>query len=287
LVEVMRPQRQTLQIVTNRADVPVGGIALVAMPGEKLQSGKIVEKQKIGGEWSEAVLVDLAEPRPVQSQGLLNEQFEETISSLCAQCQDDQGPNSGHDKDGDIFELDAYQVLPRAALSIRRDGDDVSPGALHYVSGDAAIASFGKSKKIIAQICNDKGRWGKGFVMAITDRWGKIPGKMYRRWHKAGKDSGFSLGAVQLVQLTPTLVLANMIGQSGIKKGSKGSPIRYEALDVALRSVAAHASIEKSSIHMPRIGVGLAGGEWSRVEETLQSIVQEHGIEVYVYDYSG
>merc|ERR1711884_240153 len=104
-----------------------------------------------------------------------------------------------------------------SAATLADDAVAVVPGSLHYVSGNAVIASFGKGQKVIAHVCNDQGRWGKGFVMAITDRWGKGPGKQYRQWHKAGGDAGFRLGAVQMIELTPALMLANMIGQNGIR----------------------------------------------------------------------
>jgi len=35
---------------------------------------------------------------------------------------------------------------------------------------------------------------------------------------------------------------------------------------------------------MPRIGCGLAGGDWSRVEEIINEVLIEAGVEVYVYD---
>merc|ERR1712060_920394 len=124
----------------------------------------------------------------------------------------------------------------------------------------------GKGEKVIAQVCNDQGRWGKGFVMAITERWGKGPGKQYRQWHKAGTEAGFRLGAVQMIELTPTLTLANMIGQNGIKTGSKGPPVRYAAIGQGLMSVGAHAAMLGASVHMPRIGAGLAGGECDPIQ---------------------
>merc|ERR1711920_278007 len=148
-------------------------------------------------------------------------------------------------------------------------------------------AQYGKGKKIIAQICNDSGRWGKGFVMAITDTWGKHPGKLYRRWHKNGAEAEFGLGRVQLIKLTETLALANIIGQSGIKTGSKGSPVRYEAIQLGLDAVCLYAVSVGASIHMPRIGSGLAGGEWPRIEMIVSSMTRQHGVDIYVYEYSG
>jgi O-acetyl-ADP-ribose deacetylase (regulator of RNase III) len=39
-----------------------------------------------------------------------------------------------------------------------------------YLTGDAT-APVGTGTKIIAHVCNDIGRWGKGFVLVISKRW--------------------------------------------------------------------------------------------------------------------
>jgi len=41
---------------------------------------------------------------------------------------------------------------------------------LRFIKGDATSPQA-KGVKIIAHICNDLGKWGKGFVMAVSARW--------------------------------------------------------------------------------------------------------------------
>lgn len=41
---------------------------------------------------------------------------------------------------------------------------------LTFVRGDATNPQA-KGPKVIAHICNDRGAWGKGFVLAISKRW--------------------------------------------------------------------------------------------------------------------
>ncbi|CAM5453293.1 hypothetical protein SVIOM342S_03274 [Streptomyces violaceorubidus] len=48
-----------------------------------------------------------------------------------------------------------------------------------------------------------------------------------------------------------------MIGQRGIRTGSKGAPVRYEAIGTALGHLAEKAAGLEASVHMPRIGCGL------------------------------
>ncbi|MEV0318433.1 macro domain-containing protein [Streptomyces sp. NPDC050658] len=152
-----------------------------------------------------------------------------------------------------------------------------------YVRGDATVP-FGKGVKLIAHVCNDLGGWGKGFVVAISRRWPE-PEKAYRRWHRERAKNDFGLGAVQFVQVDPRLWVANMIGQHGMRTGSKGAPVRYEAIDTALAALADKAAELDASVHMPRIGCGLAGGKWSRVEPLISERLSARGIAVTVYDF--
>ncbi|MFE6749971.1 macro domain-containing protein [Kitasatospora purpeofusca] len=153
-----------------------------------------------------------------------------------------------------------------------------------YVRGDAT-APRGKGVKVIAHVCNDLGGWGKGFVLAVSRRWSE-PEAAYRRWHRERSKNDFGLGAVQLVQVTEYLWVANLIGQRGIRTGrSSGSPVRYEAIDTALATLGGHALSLGASVHMPRIGCGLAGGRWESVEPLVRARLTERGIPVTVYDY--
>ncbi|MDQ0752760.1 O-acetyl-ADP-ribose deacetylase (regulator of RNase III) [Streptomyces africanus] len=152
-----------------------------------------------------------------------------------------------------------------------------------YVRGDATVPSV-KGVKVIAHVCNDIGGWGKGFVLAISRRWPE-PEAAYRAWHRGRAGNDFGLGAVQFVQVERHVWVANMIGQRGTKTGSKGVPVRYEAIDTALEALAARAGELGATVHMPRIGCGLAGGKWSRVEPLIEERLIRRGIPVTVYDH--
>ncbi|MEV5342859.1 macro domain-containing protein [Streptomyces sp. NPDC052676] len=152
-----------------------------------------------------------------------------------------------------------------------------------YVRGDATVPSA-KGVKLIAHVCNDIGGWGKGFVVALSRRW-PAPEAAYRAWHRERATNDFGLGAVQFVQVEPYVWVANMIGQRGIRTGSKGVPVRYEAIDTALDRLADKALELGASVHMPRIGCGLAGGKWSRVEPLIIERLVRRGVPVTVYDH--
>jgi O-acetyl-ADP-ribose deacetylase (regulator of RNase III) len=150
-----------------------------------------------------------------------------------------------------------------------------------YLKGDATSPQA-KGNKIICHICNDLGRWGKGFVLAISKRWPE-PEQAYRKWYRAKND--FELGAVQFIQVDSGIWVANMIGQRGIKTGSKGPPIRYDAVEKCLFQVEQKATELSASVHMPRIGCGLAGGKWSKIEPIINKVLCENNVLVCVYDF--
>ncbi len=66
------------------------------------------------------------------------------------------------------------------------------PTDIQYVKGDATNPA-GPGSKIIVHICNDVGGWGKGFVVALSNRWPE-PEKQYREWFKSKEN--FALGEV-------------------------------------------------------------------------------------------
>jgi O-acetyl-ADP-ribose deacetylase (regulator of RNase III) len=152
---------------------------------------------------------------------------------------------------------------------------------IQYIKGDATAPS-GEGNKIIVHICNDVGGWGKGFVMAISSRW-KQPEQEYRNWYTSKE--GFGLGQVQFVKVSQDTWVANVIGQRDIKKNKNGlPPIRYDAVSSGLRKVGEFATQTNASIHMPRIGCGLAGGTWEKIEPLIIQDLSDKGILVTVYD---
>jgi O-acetyl-ADP-ribose deacetylase (regulator of RNase III) len=154
--------------------------------------------------------------------------------------------------------------------------------AIRYVIGDATRPDA-TGNKIIVHVCNDVGGWGKGFVMALSGRWPE-PEARYRAWYKSQDD--FQLGAVRFVQVQDDLWVANLVGQRGLRPTDGAPPIRYDAVREGLSKVAAFARERGASVHMPRIGCGLAGGKWEEMEPVILETLSEQGIEVTVYDFA-
>jgi O-acetyl-ADP-ribose deacetylase (regulator of RNase III) len=153
---------------------------------------------------------------------------------------------------------------------------------LHYVIGDAT-APEGGGARLIVHVCNDVGGWGRGFVLALSRRWPE-PERRYRAWYRGEEAQPFALGAVQFVAVEEGLWVANLIGQHDVRAHGGTPPVRYEAIREGLRAVAVFAREHEASVHMPRIGAGLAGGSWTIISAIVEEQLVAQAVAVTVYD---
>jgi O-acetyl-ADP-ribose deacetylase (regulator of RNase III) len=146
--------------------------------------------------------------------------------------------------------------------------------SIQYLTGDAT-RPVGNGNRIIAHVCNDVGKWGKGFVLAISKLWPE-PQAEFLDLHSR---QSLKLGAVQLVRVEKSVWVANMVAQRDVRTRGCVPPIRYDALEKCLGELGFHAHQFQASIHMPRIGCGLAGGKWEKVQSLITDTLP--GTEVY------
>jgi O-acetyl-ADP-ribose deacetylase (regulator of RNase III) len=150
---------------------------------------------------------------------------------------------------------------------------------IDYVKGDVTRPQ-GQGNKIICHICNNVGAWGAGFVLALSKRW-SYPEDFYRA-RKTYPEGHVDILKVES-QEDGDIYVANMIAQHRIGMGKDGiPPIRYTWLAKALHEVNRVATEQNATLHMPRIGCGLAGGSWEAVESVIRENVT---VDVVVYDF--
>lgn len=191
--------------------------------------------------------------------------------------------SAGAPTHGDVLVPDTSPAVPGAPGSGHGNtASDTSRRTRPEILLGDATDPVGTGPRIIAHVCNDLGAWGRGFVVAVSARWAK-PERRYRRWSQ-DTDGPLPLGRVQLVAVEPDLWVANMIGQHGIRRVDGVPPIRYEALARCLRTLGESALELGASVHMPRIGCGLAGGTWDRVEPLVVEALCARGVHVTVYE---
>lgn len=140
---------------------------------------------------------------------------------------------------------------------------------------------FSANAEIIAHGCNCRGGFGSGIAGQIAKRYPKARDEYLRKFNT----DGWKLGEVQLVQISDAFYIANMATQDafGYTGGQYGS---YEAIDMCLELLISNVATAstKYSIAMPRIGSGLAGLEWPKVQDILIKIALRYPdvpIEVY------
>ena len=155
---------------------------------------------------------------------------------------------------------------------------------IKYIKGDATNP-IGDGRKILIHCCNNEGKWGAGFVLALSKKW-KEPEVRYRKWAKGYiGNPKFELGNVQFVKVKDDIVVGNMIGQDGIGFKNGKPPIRYNAIERCLNEVAEVAKKYNASIHAPKFGSALAGGDWNKIEELIKKTLCDNDIDVTIYEF--
>lgn len=144
---------------------------------------------------------------------------------------------------------------------------------IHHVSGNALDPR--KRPAAILHVVNDVGAFGAGIAGEIAARWPHAKGE-YLQW--ISRDP--PLGSVLWSRISDTDAIAHILAQRGLPSWQNRQPLDLDALALGLRTVA--ASVPSTvSVHMPRLGCGLARGRWERV---LPIVERELGaFECYVY----
>jgi hypothetical protein len=127
---------------------------------------------------------------------------------------------------------------------------------------------------VLPHIVNDLGVFGKGYSGSLSRVW-KQPEVSYR---KLKRTVGYILGYIQPVVVEEDTTVINMVAQHGIGRGQRR--VSYSALKECLGKVALIST--GKSIHMPKIGSDLGGGDWEfiyrLIEEQLKNQI------VYIYE---
>jgi hypothetical protein len=170
---------------------------------------------------------------------------------------------------------------PRVAVLVRQHTELIVADTIRFVHGDVLRPS-GAGPKIVCQLVNDRaGTWGGGVARASAKKYPDAQAR-FKDWLGASPKSA-RLGKVHFAKVEDDVFLASVVGQEGF--GTAAVPrIRYGALERGLEEVAAHARELGASIHMPRLGSGMAGGNWQTVENLIRDVMSNQGLSVTVYD---
>jgi len=165
-----------------------------------------------------------------------------------------------------------------------KPSEHVPKGLIKFVKGDASMPE-GSSLRYVLQVVNNEGKYGAGFSGALSARWPKIESE-YRSWWRS-RYGKLQLGDIQTLQILSDLVVINMVAQNGTVSPDNPKPIDYDALRECIAKAGKEISQFNASVHIPRIGCGLAGGKWEEVEKIVTDELLKRGINVTVYDLPG
>jgi O-acetyl-ADP-ribose deacetylase (regulator of RNase III) len=155
-----------------------------------------------------------------------------------------------------------------------------SPGEIVEVLGDA-LAPRGRGPRVVALVVNDKTpNWGGGVSLAARSRFPAAQ-EDFRRW-AAESPRNFALGRTRISEVGGDVHLASMIAQHGYGDSIKPR-IRYAALRECLGQVREFSERSGATVHMPKIGTGLSGGNWSIVSELIDEQLVSRGVRVTIY----
>jgi O-acetyl-ADP-ribose deacetylase (regulator of RNase III) len=174
-------------------------------------------------------------------------------------------------------------IYPRVIGFIReRSPQKTGELSITFLRGDATSVR-GSGRKLLLQVVNDDAlTWGGGgFAAAVRRKW-PLAQKAFTSQVSSDR-ALLQLGNVITHEVQADLSVASVIAQRGY--GVSNRPrIRYGALRDGLLKVAATARNSGASVHMPRIGTGLAGGAWPVVEEIIREALIRARVPVFVYD---
>ncbi len=132
---------------------------------------------------------------------------------------------------------------------------------------DALKVSEGKNT-VIAHVVNDLGLWGAGFVVPLGEKYPLAKSK-YLSLLKMIKGD-LLLGQIQIVPIADKVTVCNMFAMRGVRSKSNPVPLDYGLLEKCLSTLRVWAEKnEIDIIQVPKIGAGLAGGNWNKVLELL------------------
>lgn len=143
---------------------------------------------------------------------------------------------------------------------------------VNYIQGDL----FSTKADIIAHGCNCRGGFGSGVAKIVATKYPKAR-HYYLDKHE---EEGWKLGDVQFVRQWNDKIIANCATQDGyLPRGICHAD--YPAIRKAMTTVKEYARAKNLSIAIPKIGAGLAGGDWQVIEKILEEVFSDYDITVY------
>ena len=155
---------------------------------------------------------------------------------------------------------------------------------IYIQEGDATLPDFDENYglTIIAHVVNDAGIMGAGFAQALSNRYPASKGY----YLKIYAEQGLELGKCIHCPVRETLSVSHMIAMHGVASQSNPNPLDYKHLRTCLKKVHDRAQKYNAIVHMPKIGAGLARGNWDIIYPMIEEIFS-HEVALIIWEYNG
>lgn len=145
---------------------------------------------------------------------------------------------------------------------------------IKYVTGDL----FNSKANIIAHGVNCSGGFGAGVAGQIA----KLHPEARSAYLTKFINEGWTLGDVQLVY-QEDVIIANCATQQAYLPRTLVH-VDNDAVRTVMQKVKEFAMPKGLKIAIPKIGTGLAGGDWPTIEKILNEVFQDYDVSVYVLE---
>lgn len=147
---------------------------------------------------------------------------------------------------------------------------------MQYINGNLITLAQQGHFDFIVHGCNCFHSFGAGIARQIKQAYPKAyEADLITRKGDAGKLGTYSLARY------PGVVIVNAYTQ--YRYGTTGIQADYQAIERVFRTLAERIDDDRR-IGIPKIGAGLAGGDWSQIEAIIDDCLQDFNVTCVVYD---
>jgi O-acetyl-ADP-ribose deacetylase (regulator of RNase III) len=150
--------------------------------------------------------------------------------------------------------------------------------SIEYVHGDVLKAPV----ELVAHGVNCRGGFGKGIAGQIA----KLYPQVREKYLEKHRTEGWKLGDVQYVEVSSKLTIINCATQD--EYWNPGDPrkvyVNYDAIRSVMEKLLLYPACFNMTIGIPKIGAGLAGGDWTTIESIINEVFRHRIIQVYIQD---
>ena len=142
---------------------------------------------------------------------------------------------------------------------------------IKYIKGDL----FKAEQDILAHGCNCVGGFGSG----VSGVMAKLHPKAKEKYLEKFNTEGWKLGDIQLVESNGKIIANCATQQKYFPRNIVNAD--YPAIEICMLKLYKLCKHTNKTLAIPKIGAGLAGGDWNKIEAILKEVFEDIDVNVY------